>query len=197
MTIGAQVSWSDDPALDIITLAQEAGVAWILLGYHRGALGNDTTGGVVREVFAKAKVLPINVGVFIQGTERPIDRVFAAIDSSPDGRASLALGVRIAQGNKCKFRALLLAKRMPNVEDALLDMVRDARADMGEGFHADVLTERSLRQLLKQAPGRLLIVGRKFADKVGLPLDEVPGSHRCILVVQGVDTNPSEPAPVS
>jgi hypothetical protein len=197
VTIGAQVSWSDDPALDIITLAQEAGVAWILLGYHRGALGNDTTGGVVREVFAKAKVLPINVGVFIQGTDRPIERVFAAVDSSPDGRASLALGVRIAQGNKCKLRALLLAKRMPNVEDVLPDMVRDARADMGEGFHADVLTERSLRQLLKQAPGRLLIVGRKFADKVGLPLDEVPGSHRCILVVQGVDTNPSEPAPVS
>jgi hypothetical protein len=197
VTIGAQVSWSDDPALDIITLAQEAGVAWILLGYHRGALGNDTMGGVVREVFAKAKVLPINVGVFIQGTDRPIERVFAAVDSSPDGRASLALGVRIAQGNKCKLRALLLAKRMPNVEDVLPDMVRDARADMGEGFHADVLTERSLRQLLQQAPGRLLIVGRKFADKVGLPLDEVPGSHRCILVVQGVDTNPSEPAPVS
>ena len=198
VTIGAQVSWSDDPALDIITIAQEAGVAWILLGYHRAASGSDTTGGVVREVFAKAKALAINVGVFIQGTDRPIERVFAAVDSSPDGRASLALGVRIAQGNKCKLRALLLAKRMPeNVEDVLLDMVRDARADMGEGFHADVLTERSLRQLLKQAPGRLLIVGRKFADEVGLPLDEVPGSHRCVILVQGADTNPSEPAPVS
>ncbi len=196
VTIGAQVSWSDDPALDIITVAQEAGVAWILLGYHRTASGNDTTGGVVREVFVNAKGLHFNVGVFIQGTERPIDRVFAAIDSSPDGLASLALGVRIAQGNKCKFRALLLAKRMPNVEDALLDMVRDARADMGEGFHADVLTERSLRQLLNQAPGRLLIVGRKFADEGGLSLDEVPGSHRCVIVVQGSDTHPSEPAPL-
>ena len=196
-TIGAQVSWSDDPALDIITVAQEAGVAWILLGYHRAPSGSDAMGGVVREVFAKAKVLPINVGVFLQGTDRPIERVFAVVDSSPDGRASLALGVRIAQGHKCTLRALLLAKRMSNVEDILLDMVRDARAGVGERFHADVLTEHGLRQLLKQAPGRLLIVGRKFADKVGLPLDEVPGSHRCILVVQGVDTNPSEPAPVS
>jgi len=185
VTIGAQGSWSDDPAQDIITVAQEARIAWILLGYHRAASGSDTTGGVVREVFAKARMLPINVGVFIQGTDRPIDRVFAAVDSTPDGRASLVLGVRIAKGNRYKLRALLVAKRMPSAEDTLLDMLRDARADLGDGFHADVLTERSLRQLHKQAPGRLLIVGRKFADEVGLRLDEVPGSHRCVIVVQG------------
>ena len=34
-------------------------------------------------------------------------------------------------------------------------------------------------------------------DKVGLHLDEVPGSHRCVIVVQGAITKPSEPAPVS
>ena len=77
-----------------------------------------------------------------------------------------------------------MAKRRPNEEDVLLDMVRNARADMGEAFHADVLTERSLRQLLRQAPGRLLIVGRKFADEVGLPLDEVPSLHRNVILVQ-------------
>jgi hypothetical protein len=197
VTIGAQVSWSDDPAQDIITVAEEAGVAWILLGYHRAASGSDTTGGVVREVFAKAKVMPINVGVFIQGTDRLIDRVFAAVDSTPDGRASLALGVRIAKGNRCRLRALLLTNRTPNVEDVLLDMLRDARADMGEGLHADVFTERTLRQLHMQAPGQLLIVGKKFADEVGLRLDELPGSHRCAILVQGAVTKPSEPAPVS
>ncbi len=94
---------------------------------HRAASGSDATGGVVREVFARAKVLPINVDVFIQGTDRPIEQVFAAVDSSPDGSASFALGVRIAKGNGCKLRALLLAKQMPNLEDVLLDMVRDAR----------------------------------------------------------------------
>jgi hypothetical protein len=197
VTIGAQVSWSDDPAQDIITVAQEGRVAWILLGYHRAASGSDTTGGVVREVFAKAKVLPINVGVFIQGTDRPIDRVFAAVDSSPDGSASLALGVRIAKGYRCRLRALLVTNRTPNVEDVLLDMLRDARADIGEGLHADVLTERTLRQLHMQAQGQLLIVGKKFADEVGLRLDEVPGSHRRVILVQGAVTKPSEPAPFS
>ena len=197
VTIGAQVSWSDDPAQDIITVAQEARVAWILLGYHRAASGSDTTGGVVREVFSKAKVLPINVGVFLQGTDRAIERVFAVVDSSPDGCASLALGVRIAKGNRCRLRALLLPKGMPNEEDALLDMVRDTRADMGERFHADVLTARSMPQLLKQAPGRLLIVGKKFANEVGLILDEVPGSHRNVILVQGADIKASEHSPVS
>ena len=86
---------------------------------------------------------------------------------------------------------------MPNVEDVLLDMLRDARADIGEGLHADVLTERSLHQLHMQAPGRLLIVGRKFAEEVGLRLDEVPGSHRCVILVHGSVTKPSDPAPVS
>lgn len=65
----------------------------------------------------------------IESTDQTIERVFAAVDSSPDGRASPALGVRIEQGNKCKLRALLLAERMPNVENVLLDMVRDARRD--------------------------------------------------------------------
>ena len=72
-------------------------------------------------------------------------------------------------------------------------MLRDARADIGGGLHADVLTEPSLRQLHNQAPGRLLIVGREFADEVGLRLDEVPGSHRCVILVQGAVTQPSEP----
>ena len=75
-------------------------MAWILLGYHRAASGGDTLGGVVREVFVKAKELPINVGAFIQGTDRPFERVFAAIDTGPDGRAALELGARIARNDR-------------------------------------------------------------------------------------------------
>src|SRR5579885_3459593 len=162
ITIGAQAAWTDDPAADIIAAAEDARVAWILLGYHRNAKGGNTMGGVVREVFSKAKPLAINVGVFIQGTDRPIERVFAAIDGGSDGRAVLSLAMRIAQNKKCKLGAL---------------------------FHSDVLTEHSLHQLLRQSPGRLLIVGKKFADEVGLPLDEVPGGDRCVIVVQGAETS--------
>jgi hypothetical protein len=193
ITIGAQAAWSDLPANDIITAAEDARVAWILLGYHRNAKGG-TMGGVVREVFSKARPLAINVGVFIQGTDRPIERVFAAIDTSTDGRAALALAIRIAQHKQCKLRALLVSKRMtPHPDPELVNMARDARTEMGSSlFHSDVLTEHSLHQLFRQSPGRLLIVGKKFADEVGLPLDEVPGGDRCVIVVQGAEA-PEEP----
>ena len=193
--IEAQAVWSDNPALDIVTAAQQARAAWVLLGYHRGASGSDTMGGVVREVFARAKSLPINVAAFIQGTDRPFERVFAAADASPDGRAALALASRIARKNKCKLRALLVSNSVAHLHadlpDAeLVEMVRAARAGIGRLFHSDVLTQRSLNQLFKQTPGRLLIVGKKFADEVGLPLDEVPDGDRCVIVVDGADPGP-------
>ncbi len=190
VAIDAQAMRSNAPALDIITTARAAQVAWILLGYHRAASGGDTLGGVVREVFAKAKELPFSVGVFIQGTDRPFERVFAAIDAGPDGRAALDLGARIARKSRCKLRALLLSNDALAIsstqpESALVDMIHDARARMGRLFHTDVLTQRSRQQLFRQAPGRLLIVGKKFADEIGLPLDEVPDGDRCLIVVQG------------
>ena len=195
ITIGAQAAWSERPAEDIITAAEDARVAWILLGYHRNAKGGNTMGGVVREVFSRAKPLEISVGVFIQGTDRPIERVFAAIDPSTDGRAALALAMRIARNKQCKLRALLVTKRMtPHPDPELVDMAREAYEDMGSLFHSDVLTEHSLHQLFRQSPGRLLIVGKKFADEVGMPLDEVPGGDRCVIVVQGTDSEPDEAA---
>jgi hypothetical protein len=190
VTVDAQATHSADPALDIITTARSAEVGWILLGYHRAASGSDTLGGVVREVFVKAKELPINVAAFIQGTDRPFERVFAAIDTGPDGRAALELGARIARGNRSRLRALLishdaLAISATQPDAALVDMIRDARARLGGLFHTDVLTQRSRQQLFRQSPGRLLIVGKRFADEIGLPLDEVPDGDRCVIVVQG------------
>lgn len=190
VTIDAQTMPSDVPARDIIASARAAGAAWILLGYHRAATGSDTLGGVVREVFDESKNGPINVGAFIQGSDRPIERVFAAIDPGPDGRAALDLGARIARNNRSRLRALLishdeLAISATQPDAALVDMTRDARARLGRLFHTDVLTQRSRQQLFRQSPGRLLIVGKRFADEIGLPLDEVPDGDRCVIVVQG------------
>jgi hypothetical protein len=195
LAIEAQAVWSDNPALDIITAGQAAQVGWILLGYHRTAAGSDAMGGVVRDVLARATTLPINVGVFVQGTDQPIERIFAAVDAGPDGRAALALAVRIARSNKSKLRALLVSSdvvRQP--DDDLLEMVREAREKTGRRFHSDVLTQRSLNQLFRQTPGRLLIVGKRFADEVGMPLDDVPGGGRCVIVVQGAE--PDSPSTI-
>lgn len=189
--ISPQAIWSADAAQDILATAQSARVAWIVLGYHRaisGAIsGGGAMGGVVREVLARAKALPIHVAVFVQGTAHPFERVYAAFDSSPDGQAALGLAVRIARPTHAKLRALMVSGRVEDTGDELLDMVHDARKKLGRQFHSDVLGERSLKQLFKQTPGRLLIVGKKFADEVAMPLDEVPGEDRCVIVVQGAN----------
>jgi hypothetical protein len=162
--IDARAMWSENPVADIVNAAESAAVDWILLGYHRAASGSDTMGGMVHRIFDGARGLPLSVGVFIQGTDRPIERVFAAVDGGDDGRAALDLAVRIAQTQKCRLRALLVSGRMPQPEpeDELLDLIREAKEKMGRLLHTDVLSERSLNQLFKQTPGRLLIVGRKL-----------------------------------
>ncbi|MFZ1890451.1 MAG: universal stress protein [Candidatus Binataceae bacterium] len=186
--ISPQAIWSADAAHDILATAQSARVSWIILGYHRANSAGGAMGGVVHEVLAHAKALPINVGVFVQGTAHPFERVYAAFDSSADGQAALGLAVRIARPTRAKLRALMVSGRVENTGDELLDMVHDARKKLGRQFHSDVLGERSLKQLFKQTPGRLLIVGKKFADEVAMPLDEVPGEDRCVIVVQGANT---------
>jgi hypothetical protein len=179
--------WSANAGADIIAAARDASVGWILLGYHRAASGHDTMGGVVRDVFATARTEPVHVGVFIQGTDQPIERVFAAVDSGPDGRAALDLAVRITRSHNAKLRALLVSNTVAqsDEEDDMVDLLREARRGLGRQFHSDVLSERSLDQLLQQSPGRLLIVGKKLADEIRLPLDEVPEGDRCVIVVQG------------
>ena len=183
--------WSSNAADDIIDAAQESNAGWVMLGYHRAESGQDTMGGVVRDVFTKALDAPIHIGVFIQGTDRPIERVYAAVDSGPDGRAALELAVRIARSHEAKLRTLLVSNTVhqPEEEDEMVDLLRKARKDLGRRFHSDVLSERSLEQLQQQSPGRLLIVGKKLADEIRLPLDEVPEGDRCVIVVQGAQPN--------
>lgn len=185
--IAPHAVWSSNAGADIVAIAREANVQWILLGYHRAASGQDTMGGVVRDVFATARPEPIHVGVFIQGTDQPFERIYAAVDSGHDGRAALDLAVRITRTSNAKLRALLVSSTVsqPDEQDDMADLLRDARRSLGRRFHSDVLSERSLDALLHQSPGRLLIVGKKLADEIRLPLDEVPEGDRCVIVAQG------------
>lgn len=186
--IRAYSMWSAQAGNDILATARAANAGWVLLGYHRAASGQNTMGGVVREVFASARTEPVHVGVFIQGTDRAFERIFTAVDSGPDGRAALDLAVRITRSSNAKLRALLVPNTVSQPdeeEDDMVDILRDARRSLGRRFHSDVLSERTLEQLLHQSPGRLLIVGKKLADEIRLPLDEVPEGDRCVIVVQG------------
>jgi len=185
--IAPQSLWSSNAGADIVAAARNANAGWILLGYHRAASGQDTMGGVVQDVFAHARAHPLHVGVFIQGTDQPFERIYAAVDSGHDGRAALDLAVRITRSSNAKLRALLVSSTVdqPDEQDEMVDLLRAARRSLGRRFHSDVLSERSIDGLLNQTPGRLLIVGKKLADEIRLPLGEAPGGDRCMIVVQG------------
>ncbi len=185
-TITPRAIWTDDPAADILAGAQDPEIGWLLLGFHRPVFGADFMGGVVREVLEKAAALPIHVGVVIHGHDRAVERVFAVVAHTADGRAALELAARIAHKKECSLHAILVPETgKAEPEPELIELLKDAGRAAGRWLHTDVLAQRNPAQLAYKTPGQLVVIGTDLADELGLPLDDVPGGERCVVVVQG------------
>src|SRR5262249_24905887 len=140
--IDAQAMWTDDAADDILELADQPTVGWLLLGYHRPVFGGDLLGGVVKDVLDGAANKPVNVGVVIHGHERPIERVIAVVDDSADGKAGLDLAVRITQMKGASLHAVLVPERgTQQPSPALEELMRETAKTAGRWLHSDVLTQ--------------------------------------------------------
>ena len=186
-TIKTMSRWTDNPARDIIQSALDVGAGWILIGFHKPAFGTDEMGGTVRTVFGRARALPIHVGVVTRGEPGRIDRIFALVDNTTDGRAALDLGSRIARKSGASLHALLMPQDGGEPEPALKDLLKDASRTAGKWLYTDVLHDRSPRKLIEQTPGKLVIVGKRIVDELVLPINvirELDG-ERCMIVVQG------------
>ena len=109
--ITPQAVWTIDPAADILAFAKQPQIGWLLLGSHRAVFGSDFMGGVVREILDRARAMPVHVAVVIRGGGRPLDRVFAVIDSGPHGSAALDLALRVAMRKKSGLHAVLVPGR--------------------------------------------------------------------------------------
>ncbi|HEX8951061.1 MAG TPA: cation:proton antiporter, partial [Polyangia bacterium] len=185
-TIDAQALWTDDAAADILDLAAQPTIGWLLLGYHRPVFGGDLLGGVVKEVLDGMSERSVNIGVVIHGHERAIDRVIAVVDDSPDGKAGLELAARIVQQKKSTLHAVLVPNRGESDPPAALEeLLRDASKSAGKWLHSDVLTQRNPAALAYQTHGDLVVIGMALADELGPPLDDVPGAERCVVLVRG------------
>jgi Kef-type K+ transport system membrane component KefB len=184
--IDAQALWTDDAAGDILDLAAQPSIGWLLLGYHRPVFGGDLLGGVVKEVLDGMSERAVNVGVVIHGHERAIDRVIAVVDDSADGKAGLELAARIVQKKKSTLHAVLVPQKgETDPSPALEELLRDAGKTAGKWLHSDVLTQRNPAALAYQTHGDLVVIGMALADELGLPLDDVPGAERCVVLVRG------------
>jgi Kef-type K+ transport system membrane component KefB len=186
-TIKTLSRWTDDPAPDIIQSALDVGAGWILIGFHKPAFGTDGMGGTVRAVLERSLALPIHVGVVTRGELGRIDRIFALIDNTTDGRAALDLGSRIARKCGASLHALLMPQDDGEPEPALKNLLTDASRTSGKWLYTDVLHDRSPRKVIEQTPGKLVIVGKRIVDELVLPINiisELDG-ERCMIVVQG------------
>jgi len=189
--------WTDDPALDILSAANDPGIGWLLLGFHRPVFGSDLLGGVVKDVLERAAGSRLSIGVVVHGHERPIDRLFAVVDDSANGRAALELAARIAARRRVSLHAVLVPKPgesepAPSLREVLREAGRPL-TNAGLWLHTDVLPGRTPAHLSWKTQGDLVVIGADLVDELGLPLDEVPGGERCVVIVQGGREDAAQP----
>jgi len=192
-TIMPQAQWTADPAFEILKTARKERIGWLLLGSHRPVFGADFKGGVVGAILDHIGELPIHVGVVLQSgespfdssPERPLDRVIAVVDNTPHGTASLDLAARIAQHRNCGLHAVIVPKEGTEPEPEFAARLREMSRTAGRWLNTDVLTERTAAQLALKTPGRLIVLGINLVDEFGLPIYEISGGARCVIVTRG------------
>lgn len=195
-SLDAQAVWTDDPAADILRMAEEPQIGWVLLGHHRPVFGGDLMGGVVRQVLER--VPPgVNVGVVIHGHQRPLERVVAVVDHSAEGRAALDLAMRITARAGGSLHAVLVPKAGAEPEPELADLIRDVGRSGGRWLHTDVLSQRTPARLSQVTRGDLVVMSMTLMDELGLPLDDEPGADRCVVAVRSGEAGASQALPVA
>jgi Kef-type K+ transport system membrane component KefB len=179
-----QTIWTDDPAADLLRIATEARIGWILLGPHRAVFGADYRGGVVRTVLERARALPLNVAVIMHHSEAPLERLFVVADPSPDGRAALELGTRVAQGNECSLHVIRVTSGNEPADPELSPMLAEAARTVGRRLHTETLADPILALVAERTVSGLVIVSSSIADALGIARRGFP-DRRPMLFVQG------------
>jgi Kef-type K+ transport system membrane component KefB len=177
--------WTQDAGADVLWAADDAHASWILLGFHRPVFGRDAKGGMVKAVLDKSAGRAPHIGIVIHQHNRNLDRIFAVVDDSRDGRAALDLACRLGRRKDSNLQIIVVPKEGTEPEAPLAAMLKEAGRRAGRWLHTDVLEKRDNFHLAFKTTGDMVIIGSSLADKLGLPLDNAPGDGRCVVVVQG------------
>lgn len=180
--ITPQAIWSDDPAADLLRIAGEAQIGWILLGPHRAVFGADFRGGVVRAILEKSHALPLNIAVVMQDSDAALERVFVLTDAQPDGRAALELGTRLAQNSDRVLHVIRIARMREQVEPELSRMLANAVRVVGRRLHTEVMAEPTLAMVAERTTGGLIVVAANLADELGISRRGFPDGRPMVLV---------------
>jgi hypothetical protein len=179
-----QTIWSDDPAADLLKIATEAHIGWILLGPHRAVFGADFRGGVVRTILEQARALPLSVAVVMNHSEAPLERLFVVADTGPDGRAALELGTRLAQGKECSLHVIRTTHASDSGDADFSRLLAEAARGVGRRLHTETLTDPNLALVAERTADGLVIAASSIADALGISRRGFP-DRRAMVLVQG------------
>jgi Kef-type K+ transport system membrane component KefB len=189
LVIDPLLSWSDDPAADILRLAENARFGWVLLGHHRPVLGADPFGGVVKEVLQRAPELGVNVAVSLHGHETRLERIVVVAGEERDSTAALAFGARLAAS---ALHVVLVPSRAgadPGPE--LIERVRTLGRNAKRWVYTDVLHQRTADELVVKARADLVLIGLTLAVELG-SLEELVRSGQALVVVRSRRGGPDD-----
>jgi hypothetical protein len=166
--ITPQAAWSDNPAADLVKIAMEARVGWILLGPHRAVFGADFRGGVVREILERTRTLPLNVAVLMQDEEASFDELFTIADATPDGCAALQLAVRLAQHHEAHLHVIRFASAAESNEREFSQLLSEVAQRIGRRLHTEPLTRTTPGWIAQRTASGLVVIAAHLAEELGV-----------------------------
>jgi hypothetical protein len=182
--ITPQAVWSDDPASDLVKLATDADIGWILLGPHRAVFGSDYRGGVVHAILEQARTLPLNVAVAIEGSAAQLDHIAVVTDSSADGQSAFELAARLVKGLESTLRVVRIAGADERAELQSRQRLAAIAQFAGPRLRSETLAEPTLAAIIEHTEPGLVIIGAAMAERVGLARRGFP-DRRPMILVQG------------
>ncbi len=182
--ITPQAMWSDDPASDLVRLAAETRIEWILLGPHRAVFGADYRGGVVRTILERARKLPLNVAIAIEGGDAVMDDLVAVVDSTVDAQAVIELVSRLMQGSEAKLKVLCLLRSKEGDGPTMTRLLSRLASFAGPRLHSETLEDPSLALITERAQPGLVVIGTESAERLGIARRGF-ADRRPMILVQG------------
>jgi K+:H+ antiporter len=166
--ITPQAVWSDDPAADLVKIALESNIGWILLGPHHAVFGTDFRGGVVQALLDRAQALPLNVGVAIQAGHASYNRLFAVADATHDGRAAVELATRVAQHRGLNLHVIPIAAATEPVEGEFSGTLSEAAQTIGRRLHTETIMDPTAALVTERTAAGLVFIAASVAERLGL-----------------------------
>jgi len=185
VVLSGQAVWTDHPPDDIVDVAADPSIRWVLLGFHRPVFGTDVLGGVVRAVFERAGVANVNAAVVIHSHERALSQVVVVIDDCVDGEAALELGCRVAHRDGQTIRLVLVPRVGGEPEHGLQQLVKRASRQAARWLPTQVVDRADTSWLTLLTSGDLVVVGASLVEELHLPITSGPLTDRLLVVVKG------------